>query len=68
MASGSFDLTEVLRQVESMSDFIDAHEAFGRRAEGWIRVDDKPAATRSRAKQQESPARPLVEHEQEARA
>jgi hypothetical protein len=52
----------------SPSDIVDAYEAFDRRADGWIKVEVKPSATRGKATRPEASARPRVKHEHEARA
>lgn len=67
VASGGFDPSTVLTQVEPMDDIIDAYRAFDRRAAGWVKVELKPAKTRSSAKR-EAPARPRVHHEPQPRA
>lgn len=67
VASGGFDPSTVLTQIEPMDDIIDAYRAFDRRAAGWVKVELKPAKTRSSAKR-EAPARPRVHHEPQPRA
>jgi hypothetical protein len=44
VASGAFDPTQVLTQVEPMTDAIAAYKAFDRREAGWIKVELKPRA------------------------
>jgi hypothetical protein len=44
VASGAFDPTRVLTQVEPMTDVIEAYKAFDRRDAGWIKVELKPRA------------------------
>jgi threonine dehydrogenase-like Zn-dependent dehydrogenase len=44
VASGAFDPTQLLTQVEPMSDVIEAYKAFDRRDAGWIKVELKPRA------------------------
>jgi threonine dehydrogenase-like Zn-dependent dehydrogenase len=68
VASGGFDPSDVLTQVEPMSNVIDAYKAFDRRAEGWIKVELKPSPERSKSKWQEAPARPRAKHEEQPRA
>lgn len=48
VASGMFDPTQVLTQIEPMSDAIDAYRAFDRRDAGWIKVELEPRGTTSR--------------------
>jgi threonine dehydrogenase-like Zn-dependent dehydrogenase len=67
VASSAFDPTEILTQVEPMADVIDAYKAFDRRAEGWIKVELKPAGSK-KERRQEAPARSHRHREQEARA
>ena len=47
VASGAFDPSEVLTQIEPMSDVIEAYKAFDRRADGWIKVELTPSAGRT---------------------
>jgi threonine dehydrogenase-like Zn-dependent dehydrogenase len=68
VASGAFDPTEILTQVEPMADIIDAYKAFDRRAEGWIKVEVKPSRSKQRETKQESPARSRRHFDEEARA
>jgi threonine dehydrogenase-like Zn-dependent dehydrogenase len=68
VASGTFDPTEVLTNVEPMADVIEAYKAFDRRAEGWIKVELIPSRERSVAKRQEVPSRPRVRHDEHPRA
>jgi threonine dehydrogenase-like Zn-dependent dehydrogenase len=68
VASGAFDPTEILTQVEPMADVIDAYKAFDRRAEGWIKVELKPSRSKGKEKRHEAPARSRRHTEEEARA
>jgi len=71
VASGSFDPSEVLTQVEPMSDVIEAYRAFDRRDEGWIKVELTPSAGRlleqPATKRPEAPSRPRARHEEQPR-
>lgn len=44
IASGTFDPTDVLTEVEPMQSAIQAYEAFDSRQPGWLKVELKPAA------------------------
>src|SRR3954454_8649033 len=68
VASGAFDPTKILTQVEPMADVIDAYKAFDRRAEGWIKVELKPSRSKGKEKRHEAPARSRRHAEGEARA
>jgi threonine dehydrogenase-like Zn-dependent dehydrogenase len=68
VASGSFDPSTVITQVEPMSDVIDAYRAFDRRAAGWVKVELKPAGTRPAARRHESPTGPRLHREEQPRA
>jgi threonine dehydrogenase-like Zn-dependent dehydrogenase len=68
VASGAFDPTKILTQVEPMADVIDAYKAFDRRAEGWIKVELKPSRSKGKEKGHEAPARTRRHAEEEARA
>ena len=68
VASGTFDPTEILTQVEPMADVIDAYKAFDRRAEGWIKVELKPSRSKPKEKKQEAPGRARRPFDSEARA
>ena len=68
VASGAFDPTEIITQVEPMADVIDAYKAFDRRAEGWIKVELKPSRSKPKEKTQQAPARSRRQFDEEARA
>ncbi len=42
--SGAIDPTEVLTEIEPLSEVIGAYEAFDRREPGWVKVELMPAA------------------------
>ena len=42
--NGTVDPTEILTQVEPMSDVIEAYKSFDKRTPGWIKVMLDPAA------------------------
>lgn len=46
--NGSIDVTEVLTQVEPISDVIEAYKQFDRRTPGWIKVMLQPQTDRER--------------------
>jgi threonine dehydrogenase-like Zn-dependent dehydrogenase len=46
--NGSIDVTEVLTQLEPMSDVIEAYKRFDRRSPGWIKVMLQPQPDRQR--------------------
>lgn len=67
VASGGFDPSTVLTQIEPMDDIIDAYRAFDRRAAGWVKVEVKPAASHPSVRP-EAAKRPRVRHEEQPRA